>query len=100
MGVYGEVGPISDHEVRRGVIEAIQQGSDDMPKGRIKFQRAAADEGRRFSKFLSKNFMDIKDIQNSSEIADAIKKLLKKFEPEFEVVGDALKTFVTSRGID
>lgn len=94
IGLYAEVGPLSEYEFRRDLIRAIQEAGEKLPKNRIKFQRTAADEGKRSSKFLKENFLEIKDVQDSEEISAAIKKLLKRFQPEIEAVGEVLPQFV------
>lgn len=91
--LYGEVGPLTEFEFRRDLIHSIQAAGEDLPKKRIKFQRTAAEEGKRYSKFFKENFVEIKDVQNAEEIADGIRKLLKRFEPEFEAVGKVLPPF-------
>lgn len=93
VAIYGEVGPLSEHEFRRDLIGAIQHAGEGLPKKRIKFQKAAAEEGKKFSKFLKENFHDIKDVQDAEEIAAAMRVLLKRFKPEFEAVGGVLPAF-------
>ncbi|WP_066681873.1 PD-(D/E)XK nuclease family protein [Caulobacter sp. CCH9-E1] len=93
LAIYGEVGPLSQHEFRRDLIEGIQQAGEELPKSRIKFQKGAAGEGRKFSKFLKENFHDIKDVQDAEEIAAGMRSLLKRFKPEFEAVGGILPAF-------
>lgn len=93
LGLYGEVGPLSEYEFRRDLIHAIQKAGDELPKGRIKFQRAAANEGKQYSKFLKQNFLEIKDVQDREEIAAGIRKLMKRFQPEIEAIGAILPSF-------
>lgn len=93
LGLYGEIGPISEYEFRRDLIHAIQDAAEKLPKNRIKFQRAAAEEGKRYSKFLKENFTKIKDIQDAEEISEGMKKLLQRFQPEFDAVGSILSDF-------
>lgn len=100
LGLYAEVGPLTKYEFRRDLIHAIQDAGEELPKNRIKFQRAAADEGKRYSKFFKQNFLDIKDVQDSEEIAAGMKKLLKRFEPEIEAVGAVLPQFAEYGYID
>jgi hypothetical protein len=95
LGLYGEVGPLTEYEFRRDLIHSIQKAGDSLPKGRIKFQKAAANEGKLYSKFFKENFVDIKDIQNAEEIAETMRKLLKRFEPEFEAIGGVLSRFTS-----
>src|SRR5690606_16246349 len=93
LGIYGEVGPLTEYEFRRDLIRAIQEAGEKLPKNRIKFQRTAADEGKRYSKFLKENFLEIKDVQDAEEIAAGMKKMLKRFQPEFEAIGSVLAQF-------
>jgi hypothetical protein len=93
LAIYGEVGPLSEHEFRKDLIGDIQTAGEGLGKNRIKFQKAAADEGKKFSKFLKENFHDIKDVQDVEEIAAAMRVLLKRFKPEFEAIGAVLPDF-------
>ncbi|MEE4537878.1 MAG: PD-(D/E)XK nuclease family protein [Erythrobacter sp.] len=94
LALYGEVGPLSEYEFRRDLIHAIQKAAAKLSKNRIMFQRAAADEGKQYSKFLKENFLKIKDVQDAEEISAGMKKLLKKFQPELDAVGSVLPKFV------
>lgn len=93
LGIYAEVGPLTEYEFRRDLIHSIQHAGDSLPKSRIKFQRAAADEGKRYSKFFKQNFLDIKDVQDGEEIAAGMKKLLKRFQVEIDAVTNVLPQF-------
>lgn len=93
--LYAEVGPLSDHEFRRDLIEAIKEAAKENGLKRIGFQRGAADEGKRYSKFFKKNFFVVDDVHDHDQIADAIKKALKSFQPEIEAVATVLPGFLT-----
>lgn len=93
LGLYGEVGPLKEYEFRSSLINAIQSAGENLPKNRIKFQKAAADEGKQYSKFLKENFLKIKDVQDAEEIAEGMKKLLQRFQPEFDRIGSILTDF-------
>ena len=93
VALYAEVGPLADHDLRAEIINALIDVSKKKGLSRIRFQAGAADEGRRYSRFLRKNFVDIDDVQDPEKIAAAIKKLLKEFKPEFEAVGSVLPKF-------
>ena len=95
LTIYAEVGPLSEHTFRKGLIQAIEAAGEGLANSRIKFQRTAADEGKRFSKFFKENSIELKDVQDSEEIGAAMKKLLKRFQPEFEAIGAILPAFVT-----
>ena len=43
--------------------------------------------------FARKDIAAIKDVQDAEEIADGIRKLLKRFEPELEAVGKVVPNF-------
>jgi PD-(D/E)XK nuclease superfamily protein len=91
--LYAEVGPLSDHDVRRELIESIKEAAEEKGLGRIIFQRGAADEGKKYSKFFKKNFFPVEDVQDHEQIANAIKKALKSFQPEIEAVASVLPDF-------
>ena len=90
-----EVGPISDHEFRRDLINSIQNATKENGKLRIGFQRGAEDEGRRYSKMFKKNFFNVDDVQDPDKIADTIKKALKNFRPEIDAVAAVLPEFAS-----
>ena len=91
--LVAEVGPVEDHQARRELITAIEGLKTDNGKLRISFQRGAADEGRRYSKFFKNNILPIEDVQNQDNIADAIKRVLEKFRPEIAAVSETLSLF-------
>lgn len=93
LTIYGEVGPLSEYEFRKDLIAAIQAAGKSLGTSRIKFQNGAAVEGKRFSKFLKDNSIDVKDVQDADEISGAMRALLKRFKPEFEAIGGALSDF-------
>lgn len=100
LGIYGEVGPLSEYEFRRGLIEAIQSAAENTHKSKIKFQKAASEEGKKFSKFFKENFLKINDVQDVEEICQGIRKLLEKFQPEFNAVGSVLPDFAKYGYVD
>lgn len=87
--LYAEVGPLTNHEFRKSLIEKIKA----LPSNRIRFQSGAADEGKQYSKFLKDNTVEIKDIQDADEITLAIKQILRKFKPEFDAIASILSEF-------
>lgn len=93
LTLYAEVGPLSTYAFRKGLIEKIKKAGADLTPSKIKFQQAAAEEGKRYSKFLKQNSIDIKDVQDNEEIGAAMKKLLKRFQPEFEAIAEVLPAF-------
>lgn len=93
LAIYTEVGPLSEHEFRKALIDAIQTAGEGLAKNRIKFQRTAAEEGKKYSKFLKDNLHLVRDVQDAEEIASAMRVLLKRFKPEFDAVGSVLADF-------
>lgn len=93
LRLYAEVGPLTKHEFRKKLIRGIETIAEEHNSPRIKFQRGAADEGKRFSKFFKNNTHHIQDVQDSDEITLAVKALLARFAPEFEMIGKILPKF-------
>lgn len=91
--ITAEVGPISDHDFRSKLINAIQNTAKENRKLRIGFQRGAGDEGRRYSKMLKKNFFNVDDVQDQDKIANTIKKALRDFRPEIDAIASVLPEF-------
>lgn len=89
LRLFAEVGPISDHEFRRDLIEAIS----DAGLKNVRFQRGAAEPGKKYSKFLKNADVQINDVQNIEEIERGIRALLKKFEPVHKGVSPILTRF-------
>ncbi|MGN6594855.1 PD-(D/E)XK nuclease family protein [Sphingopyxis terrae] len=94
LTLYAEVGPLSEHGFRKSLIEAIQQAGTGLVVSKIKFQQTAADEGKRYSKFLKQNSLDIKDVQDNEEISAAMKRLLQRFQHEFDAISRVLPPFI------
>jgi hypothetical protein len=76
------------------LIEAIKKTAQANELNRIGFQRGAADEGKKYSKFLKKNFFAVDDLHDHDQIANAIKKALKSFQPEIDAVAEVLPEFL------
>lgn len=93
MRLYAEVGPLSDHDFRRGLIEAIKEVAKKNDFRRIVFQRGAADEGKKYSKFFKENFFPVDDVHDHDQIANAMKKALKTFQREIDAVASILPDF-------
>lgn len=90
--LYAEVGPLSDHDFRRELIESISEAASEKSP-RIGFQRGARDEGKKYSKFFMKNSFRVDDIHDHDRIADAIKKALNTFEAEIDAISAVLPNF-------
>ena len=93
LRLFAEVGPIEDHDFRKALIASIEGVAQQDASGRIRFQRGASGEGKRYSKFLKENSLGINDIQNAEEIEKAMRLLLKKFQPIFNSVENILPQF-------
>lgn len=93
LRLYAEVGPISDHDFRKSLIERIEISARQAGLKTVKFQRNATEQGKRYSKFLRENELHIGDTQNTEEIERAIKELIKTFKPVFETVETVLSEF-------
>ncbi len=89
-----EVGPISDYEIRKEIIDAIKAAATEKSIGRIQFQNGAADKGRLYSKFLRKNTIVINDVHDTDEIEQKLKLLLADFNPEFDLVASLIPEFL------
>lgn len=92
--LYAEVGPLSDHDFRRELISEIADVAKMQSLSTIGFQRGAADEGKKYSKFFKKNSFSVDDVHDHDKIANAIKKALKSFDAEFDAVAKVLPQFV------
>ena len=93
--LYAEVGPLTEYEFRKRLIEIIQVLAKEKEFKRIKFQRGAADEGKRYSKFLKQNFFPVDDIHDHEKIAAAIQKSLKSFRTEIDAISEVLPQFIS-----
>ncbi len=92
--LFAEVGPLSDVDGRKDLVNAIQAAGSKAGIADIRFQKTAANEGKKFSKFLKDNIIAIKDVQDIEEISRAIQALLKKFQPCFEAVAPVFGAFI------
>mgnify|MGYP001774275959 CR=1 FL=1 len=92
--LYAEVGPLSSHDLRHDLIEGIKSIAQEKNLKRIGFQRGASDEGKKYSKFFKKNFFPVDDVQDHDQIANAINKLLKSFQPEIDAVASILSNYI------
>lgn len=94
LRLYAEVGPISNHAFRKNLVESIQSLANEKSLKRIRFRVGASEEGKRFSKFLKDNRVDINDFRDSAELTSAMKKLLELFQPEFAAISEILPQYV------
>lgn len=68
LKLTAEIGPLSNHEIRKGIIEALKTAAAQNGLTRIQFQNGAAEEGRLYSRFLRKNMTVVNDIHDTDEI--------------------------------
>ncbi len=92
--LYAEVGPLEPHSSRKKLIEAIAEKGKHENSPRIAFQRGAADEGRKYSRFLKPKVFAVNDIYDSEKIANAMREALKEYKKEFDAVAKALQSVV------
>ncbi|WP_312361281.1 hypothetical protein [Agrobacterium sp.] len=93
LKLHAEVGPISNHKVRKGIIEAIKVAASAQGLERIQFPVEASDKGRLYSRFLRENSTAVSDIRNADEIEKKFVELIIGFEPEFELVASVIPQF-------
>jgi len=93
LKLHAEVGPVSNHKVRKGIIEAIRDAAYAKGLERIQFPVGASDKGRLYSRFLRENSIAVSDSRNADEIAKRFTELIAGFEPEFELVSSVIPKF-------
>ncbi|WP_189484827.1 PDDEXK-like family protein [Asticcacaulis endophyticus] len=93
LRLIAEVGPIADSKFRADIIERIKSLAEAQDLKDIRFQSGAAEAGKKYSKFLKNNAVDIDNIQDAKEISDAMIKLLARFAPYFEAIAEILPEF-------
>jgi PD-(D/E)XK nuclease superfamily len=91
--LYSEVGPLSNPDDRKYLIERIQGCADGKAENLIKFRADATRVGAMYSKFLNGNSISINDISDAEAIAAGMRKLLKKFAPVLKAVETGLEDF-------
>ena len=91
VALYAEVGRVSMHSARVDLLDRVQAAADENKKLKIKFRKDVRQEGKKYSKFFYDNFQEVSDVHDAEVIADAMKKLLKRFKPEFDAVGEKLE---------
>lgn len=94
LRLYAEVGPLVEHEFRKGLIEGIKNIAAAQGVKNVSFQKTAANEGKKYSKFLTNNSINIDDSNDSEEIGAAMESLLARFQPVFAALTDTMAQFV------
>lgn len=90
LRLNAEVGPVSDHEMRKGIIEVIRSAAAAKGVERIQFQVGALDERRLYSRFLRGNSIALNDTRDVNELERKFVELVASFEPEFELVASVV----------
>lgn len=90
LRLFAEVGPLSPYSARKALIEKIQEKANDKKLNLIKFQGGASDEGRKYSRFLRDNSVEIHDIYDSERIAKGMSGLLSRFGASFDAIESVL----------
>lgn len=96
LKLNAEVGPITDHRARKGIIEAIRVAASAQGLERIQFPVGASDKGRLYSRFLRDNSIAVSDIRNADEIEKRFVELIAGFESEFELVSSVIPKLPTA----
>jgi hypothetical protein len=94
LRLYAEIGPLIEHDFRKGLIEGIIAAAVSKGLKSVSFQRTATNEGKKYSKFLNKNTINIDDANDSEEIAAGMEALLKRFKPTFDALAETMGKFV------
>ncbi|RAX37855.1 hypothetical protein [Rhizobium tropici] len=93
LKLNAEVGPISNHKVRKGIISAITAAAREKNFDRLLFPVGASDKGRLYSRFLRKNSIAVNDIYDTDEMGTKFMQLIADFGPEFELVASVIPEF-------
>ena len=93
LRLFAAVGPLSNFEARKTLIESIKDTAAKK-KLDVGFQRTAAQEGKKYSKFLKNNIVAIKDVQDLEEISKGISQILRRFQPVFSELAPVLEPMV------
>lgn len=93
LRLTAEVGPVSNHKLRKGIIDAIRMAASAKSLERIQFPAGATDKGRLYSRFFRDNSITVSDIRSTDEIERKLVQLIGGFEPEIELVASAVPLF-------
>lgn len=94
LRLYAEVGPLTEYDFRTSLIESIAGTAQKKGLKSVSFQKAATDEGKKYSRFLSKNTLSISDPNDSEELATGMEALVKKFQPTFNELVETMGQFI------
>jgi hypothetical protein len=98
LRLNAEIGPISDHETRKSIIDAIKAAASATGSERINFETGAADNGRLYSRFLRKNSATVSNIHDANEVERKLIQLVVEFDLEFELVTGVIPQFLRFGG--
>src|SRR5690606_19234673 len=82
LRLHAEVGPVSDHKIRKGIIEAIKAAASVKGLKRVQFPAGASRKGCLYSRFLRENSVVVNNIGNPDEIERKFLEIIADFEPE------------------
>lgn len=85
-----EVGPLSDQHQRRALIEAIQEAAEKRGLQRIGFRKDAAEPGRKYSRFFTRNIKPVTDVHDAAGVVEVMAALVRDFEAELDAVTGAV----------
>tara|TARA_R110000751_G_scaffold59111_4_gene124312 strand:- start:880 stop:2196 length:1317 start_codon:yes stop_codon:yes gene_type:complete len=91
---YAEVGPLEDSGFRTALVEEIERIAQERNLNKIGFQHGASEKNKKSSKFFKKNFFTVDDVHDSEKIEAALKKAIKSFKNEIEVIAEVLPQFL------
>ena len=95
-----EIGPISNHKVRTGLIGAVKAEALARGLERVQFSAGATDKGRLYSRFFRQNSVKIDDIRNTNLVELRLMELITGFASEFELVSSVIPScFARKRSI-
>ena len=83
VSLKAEIGPSTDHRCRSTLIKRISEIVEREQMKGFGFRGDAAEEGRRYSRFLGRGGATVHDISDAAQIADAMKTLLARHEEDF-----------------
>lgn len=93
LWLYAEVGPLSDIDFRRSLVNHIKDAARANGLKNIRFQSGAEKETAKYSKFLKNNKLEIGNVHDVGQISDAMRKLMKKLGGDLEAIAEGLEDF-------
>lgn len=91
--LFAEVGPLRDYELRKDLIERIDEASRVAGTKLVGFQKGSTQQGKKYSRFFKNNGVHISDTQNIEELEKAINTLMRRFDPVFELLAPSVSDF-------